>query len=47
MRALYRLLGLAGTAKAARRGPASLARRVARQKANRHFNRTLRKVLKP
>jgi hypothetical protein len=47
MRYLYRLLSIAGTFKAARRGPGSLGRRQGRRVANRHFNRLLRKVLKP
>jgi hypothetical protein len=47
MRSIYRLLSLLGTAKAATRGPAPLARRVGRQQANRHFNHLLRKLLKP
>jgi hypothetical protein len=47
VRSLYRLLSALGTAKAATRGPAPLARRVARQQANKTFNRILRKAMKP
>jgi hypothetical protein len=47
MRRLYRLLSAAGTARTAVRGPAPLVRRVVRQKANLHFNRLLRRILKP
>lgn len=47
MRALYRLLGLAGDAKAISRGPGPYVRRVARKRANRAFNQGLRKVLRP
>lgn len=47
MRALYRILSLLGTLKAARRGPGALVRRKVRQRANRSFNRALRRVVKP
>ena len=47
MRALYRLLGLAGDAKALSRGPGPYVRRVVRKRANREFNQALRKLLKP
>lgn len=46
-RRAYRALSMLGTLKAARRGPAPLARRVARQRAHRTFAQMLRKVLKP
>lgn len=47
MRAIYRVLSILGDAKAATRGPAPLARRLARKEANRLFNRWLRRTLKP
>ena len=47
MRNLYRLLSAWGTAKTASRGPGALARRVVRQRANRGFNRSLRRWVKP
>lgn len=47
MRVFYKVLSLLGDVKAASRGPAPLARRVARKEANRVFNRWLRKTLKP
>jgi hypothetical protein len=47
MNALYKLLSVLGTLKAASRGPGALGRRVARQQANKQFNRALRKVVKP
>lgn len=47
MRTLYKLLSVLGTVKTASRGPAPLARRVARQQANKQFNRLLRQVFKP
>lgn len=47
LRTLYRILSIAGDVKAAGRGPAPYARRVARRHANRSFNRALRKLLKP
>lgn len=47
MRAAYRLLSLLGTAKTARRGPGALLRRELRRRANRAFNRELRRVVRP
>lgn len=47
IRAAYRLLSWLGTAKTARRGPSALLRRELRRRANRAFNRELRRVLKP
>lgn len=47
MRKLYRLLSVAGSVRAASRGPGALARRQVRRVANRSFNRTLKKVVKP
>lgn len=47
MRSLYRALSIAGTLRAARRGPGPLLRRRGRQAANRSFNRALRGVLRP
>lgn len=43
----YRVLSLWGDVKAARRSPGSYARRQVRKRANRVFNRWLRRVLKP
>lgn len=47
MRTFYRLLSILGDLKAASRGPDAYLRRLLRKQANRHFNRTLRKVLRP
>lgn len=47
MHTVYRLLSLAGDAKAASRGPGALLRRRGRQLANRVGNRQLRRVLRP
>jgi len=47
MRWLYRLLSFGGDIKAARRGPGAFSRRVIRKRANRGFNRWLRKRVKP
>ena len=43
----YRVLSLWGDVKAATRGPGPLARREVRKRANRVFNRWLRRVLRP
>lgn len=47
MRGLYKALSLLGDVKAVSRGPAPFVRRVVRKKANKAFNRALRKVVKP
>jgi len=47
MRGLYKLLSVLGDVKAASRGPAPFVRRAVRKKANKEFNRWLRKAVRP
>lgn len=47
MRPLYRILAAVSAAKAATRGPGALVRQRLRARANAHFNRGLRRVLRP
>jgi len=47
LRAFYRALSLAGSVKAARRGPGALGRRYVRMQANRVGNKALRRIVKP
>lgn len=47
IRALYRLLSVAGDVKAGSRGLGPLARRQGRKVAHRQLARVLRRVLKP
>jgi hypothetical protein len=47
VRTLYRLLSAWGDLRAARRGPGANVRRYGRKRANRTFNRALRRWLRP